>query len=78
MVCIADDIELYGVDNGHDEAMRDHDQKLRMLLQRTYVGIRNNKDKLKLGKEEISSHGHLVTNKGFKLDPANVEALQQM
>ena len=43
-----------------------------------YVGIRINKDKLKLRKEEISFHGHLVTKMGLKLDPAKVEALQQM
>ena len=78
-MCIADDMVLYAVGNNHDEAMRDHDEKLRVLLQRCRdVGIRINKDKLKLRKEEISFHGHLVTNMGLKLDPTKVEALQQM
>ena len=40
---------VYGVGNDYDEAMRDHDEKLQMLLQRRRdVGIRINKDKLKL------------------------------
>ena len=36
---------MYGVGSVHDEAMRDHDEKLRILLQRWIdVGILINKD----------------------------------
>ena len=47
IVCIADDLMIYGVGRTDDEATRDHDLKLEKLLQRCReVGIRLNASKM--------------------------------
>ena len=79
VVCIADDILVFGVGDTHDEALRDHDLKLNKFLQRCQEkGIKLNKSKAVLRKTEISFLGHRITNKGLKADPNKIEAIVNM
>ena len=79
VLCVADDIMLFGVGNTDEEAIADHDAKLHALLQRCLqVGICLNKDKVKLRQESLPFLGHLITNCGLKPDPEKVEAVRQM
>ena len=79
VLSVADDIIVFGVGNDHSQAMQDHDQKLRKLLDRCrHFGIRLNKDKLKLRQQTIPFLGHVVTEHGLEPDPAKVTAVQTM
>lgn len=61
------------------EAERDHDEKLRLLMNRCREKkIKLNKQKLKFTQKEMSSMGHLVTANGLKPDPDKVKAVQEM
>lgn len=76
---IADDILVFGCGDTEEEALRDHDEKLIQLLQRARdVGLKLNKDKLKLRLTEVQYMGHLLTNKGLKADPNKTEAIAIM
>ena len=79
VLCIADDILICGTVETDEEATAKHDRSLQDLLQRCKDrGIVLNPDKMKLRMSEVSFMGHLLTNKGLKPDPANVEAIAKM
>jgi hypothetical protein len=79
VICIADDMNVYGVGDTMAEAYEDHDKNLHAILQRCEeVGMKVNLDKCDFRKTEISFHGHLVTGDGLKVDPAKVEAILKL
>ena len=79
VLCIADDILIYGTGETDEEATANHYRSLQDLLQRCKDrGIVLNPDKMKLRMSEVNFMGHLLTNKGLKPDPAKVEAITKM
>ena len=79
VICVADDLMVYGTGTTDAAATKDHDRKLEQLLQRCLdVGIRLNADKMKLRQKSVMFLGHLITDQGLKPDPTKVEAVKQM
>ncbi|XP_064107989.1 uncharacterized protein K02A2.6-like [Macrobrachium nipponense] len=79
VVCIADDVIVYGVGETYEEAVKDHDSKIIKFLERCQAkGIKLNKSKAVLRKSEITFLGHKITSKGFMPDPKKVEAILNM
>ena len=79
VVCIADDLVVYGVGATQEEAVRDHDCKLRSLLSRCReTGIRLNPDKLRLRQPSVVFLGHVVSQQGLNVDPDKVRAVREM
>ena len=79
LICIADDIMIYGVGADHDEAVRDHDRKLQALLARCQdVGINLNSRKMKICQYSVLFLGHLITKDGIMPDPGKIEAIKKM
>ena len=77
--CVADDIMITGNGSTEEEAKLDHDVKLKCLLERCRtVGIRLNRDKMKLHQTGVTFLGHLVTAEGLKPDPEKVRAIDDM
>lgn len=76
---VADDILIYGEGQTLEDAVHDHDQKIRKLFERCREkGITLNKEKLKLRATEVSYMGHVLTKEGLRPDPAKVEAIRDM
>ena len=79
VLCIADDILIYGTGEADEEATADHDRNLQNLLQRCLDrGIVLSPEKMKLRLKEVPYMGHLLTSTGLKPDPAKVEAITNM
>ena len=79
ILCVADDILVYGVRETDEEATIDHHQKMQKLLQRcTELGIRLNKSKSAFCKKEVEFLGHLIMSDGLKPDPAKLSAILKM
>ena len=79
VVCVADDILVYGVGEEEQQALNDHDNKLVSVLERCRLhGIRLNKEKTQLRATETAFLGHRITKDGLKADPAKIEAMQCM
>ena len=79
LICVADDIMVYGVGSTDEEAMIDHDVKLEKLLQRCLdIGIRLNASKMKLRQRSVTFLGHIITKDGLMADPAKIEAIRDM
>ena len=78
-LCIADDIVVYGIGKDKEEATKDHDKKMKALLERCRSkGIRLNKMKTELRKSEITFLGHILTSEGLKPDPEKIKAIVRM
>lgn len=79
IVVIADDGTLFGVGDTFQEALVDHNKKLRILLQRCRdQGIRLNLPKCLFAQEQISISGHLFTSQGVRPDPEKIRAIESM
>lgn len=79
VVCVADDLMIFGIGDTDGEALADHDRKLEKLLQRCHeVGIRLNPEKMKLRQKSVPFLGHVITSEGLKPDPAKVEAVLKL
>ena len=76
---IFDDTLIFGVGDSEKDALADHDQKLKALLQRCRdKGIKLNKEKLKLLRTEVTYMGHIISSDGLKPDPAKIQGIQEM
>lgn len=76
---IADDVLITGQGETQDMAQRDHDEKLRLFLNRCrQKNIKLNAEKFKLRQKEATYIGHLLTADGLKIDPEKVRAIEQM
>ena len=79
VVCVADDILLYGVGENEEKAKEDHNKKLEVLMERCKQhGIRLNKAKTELMKKEIIFLGHKITSRGVEADPSKIESVVMM
>ena len=59
VICVADDILVYGVGEDEQQALDDHDRKLVSVLERCRLhGIRLNKEKTQLRATETAFLGH--------------------
>ena len=77
--CVADDIILYGVGETKEEADKNHDMRLKALLQRCREqGIKLNRNKSVVKTTNMTFLGHTVTYQGLKLDPKKVQAILEM
>ncbi|PFX17543.1 Retrovirus-related Pol polyprotein from transposon 17.6 [Stylophora pistillata] len=76
---IADDILVFGCGTNHDEAVKDYDDKLIVLLQRCREkGVRLNREKLQLRLNEVAYMGHMLSANGLQPDPEEVKAIKEM
>ncbi|KAM7281463.1 uncharacterized protein ISCGN_006127 [Ixodes scapularis] len=79
VLCVADDILVYGIGETDAEARSDHDKKLKNLLQRCQkTCVRLNRDKTELHRTSTTFLGHLLTKDGLRVDPEKVRAIQEM
>lgn len=79
VLAIADDVLVYGVGENFQEALNDHEVKLELFLQRCKkIGIRLNKDKMKLRQTTIPFFGNLLTDRGVCADPEKIKAIVEM
>lgn len=73
VVCIADDVAIWGRNEEHHEA------NLKGFMERCRkTGIILNPDKLELELDCVTYHGHLLTADGLKVDPGKVEGIDSM
>ncbi|GAB1608626.1 hypothetical protein Ahia01_001147000 [Argonauta hians] len=73
VIGVSDDIIVHG------ETKEDHDKNLKNLLELCRrVGLRLNRKKAEIRKQEISFLGHLITSDGLKIDPEKLEAIRKM
>ena len=72
-LCIADDILIYG------STRVEHDLNVERFLQRCIRdGIKLKKEKVTFCTNQVTFHGHLLTNKGIKPDPEKIKAITDM
>jgi hypothetical protein len=71
--CIVDDILVWG------ETTAEHDSRVQQMLQRCReVNFKLNKSKVAFRVPEVKYVGHLITNRGIKVDPEKVRAIDEM
>ena len=76
---IADDIFVFGCGANHEEAVRDHDEKLIALLQRCRdKDVKLNTGKLQLRLKKAVYIGHVLSPDGLQPDPEKVKAIGEM
>ena len=76
VLCVADDIIVWGSGYTQTDAIADHDVKLKNLLERcSKLNIKLNHSKCEIRKTEIAFLGHLVTNRGLLPDPEKIKAV---
>lgn len=76
---MADDILIVGRGETNEEAVRDHNRNLEMLLVRLRSSnLKLNKDKVKLCLPEVKYYGHVLTKDGVKPDKEKVSAILNM
>ena len=79
VVPIFDDILIFGVGETKEEAIENHDQRLKSLFERCRnKGIKLNKEKSKFSLSEVSFMGHIISNEGLKPDPAKIQGICEM
>ena len=76
---VADDFIVVGCGNTIEESNRDHDKNLVKFLERCKEqDVKLNTDKLALQQNEVPFIGHVATDKGLRIDPAKVRAINEM
>ena len=79
VIGLSDDVIIYGSGDTVEAATPDHDTNLTALLNRCRsVGIKLNKEKAEIRKNEITFLGHRITSEGLKIDPEKVKAVLEM
>ena len=79
VICVADDILVYGVGPNDEVAEKDHDENLEMMLKRCKEkSIRLNDEKTEMKKKEVLFLGHKITSRGLEVDPSKVEAIVKL
>ena len=72
-LCIADDILIHGA------TRIEHDNNVERFLQRCIRdGIKLKREKVTFCTNQVTFHGHLLTDKGVKPDPGKIEAIINM
>ena len=79
VVCVADDIIVYGSGETNTEADRQHQVNLEGLQRRCEQrNIRLNDKKAEIKKDKIKFMGHLISAAGIEPDPSKVQAINDM
>ena len=79
IVCIADDILVFGEGNDYAEVERDHDRQFIALMERCHhKNIKLNPQKLQFKLKEVKFMGTILTHQGMKSDPDKVAAITQL
>lgn len=79
IICIADDILVYGEGNDYKEAQKDHDRRFIALMERCHrKNIKLNAAKLQFKLKELKFMGTIISDQGMKPDPDKVAAIAQM
>ena len=79
IICIADDILIFGEGNTLAEAEIDHDRRLIALMERCeQKNIKLNPAKLRFKLQEVKFMGHIISNNGMKPDPDKIDAITRM
>ena len=79
IICIADDILIFGEGNDYEEAQKDHDRRFIALMERCHQrNIKLNADKLQFKLKELKFMGTIISDQGMKPDPEKVAAITQM
>ena len=77
--CLADDIIVFGCGETVEEAMVDHNQNLRNVLQRCRErGLKLNRSKVKIALSSVPFFGHVLTDQGVMPDPNKVSAIAEI
>lgn len=75
----ADDTLVYGKGDTMEEAQEDHDKNPRKVLERVRENkMKLNRSKAKIGLENVTYYGHILSSEGLKADPAKVKAVLDM
>lgn len=76
---VADDILITGNGATMEDAIQDHDKKLKKLFECCRAKqIKLNRDKIELKKTSMPYIGHILTSNGVKADPSKIKAILQM
>ena len=79
IICIADDILVYGEGSTFEEAQADHDRRFIALLERCdQKSIKLNAGKLRFKLKEVKFMSTIISDNGLKPDPDKVAAITQM
>ena len=79
IICIADDILVYGEGNDNEEAQKDHDRRFIALMECCLQkNIKLNAAKLQFKLRELKFIGTIISDQGMKRDPDKVAAITQM
>ncbi|XP_044182111.1 uncharacterized protein K02A2.6-like [Acropora millepora] len=79
IICIADDVLVYGEGNDYMEAEKDHDRRFIALMERCHkLNIKLNATKLQFKLKELKFMGTIISDQGMKPDPDKVAAITQM
>ena len=79
IICIADDILVYGEGNDYEEAEKDHDRRFIALMERCHkLNIKLNAARLRFKLKEFKFMGTIISDQGMKPDPDKVAAITQM
>ena len=79
IICIADDILVYGEGNDYEEAQKDHDRRFIALMECCHQkNIRLNAAKLQFKLKELKFMGTIISDQGMKPDPDKVAAITQI
>ena len=79
IICIADDILVYGEGDAKEDALKDHDRRLVALMERcASKNIKLNAEKFKFKLHEVKFMGNVITDNGMLPDPNKVSAITQM
>lgn len=76
---IADDFLVCGSGETDEEAVIDHDNNLRKMLEKARrENLKLNREKARLRLREVKFIGHLLTQEGVKMDPKKFDAIMKM
>ena len=79
IICIADDILVFGEGTDFTEAEKDHDRRFVALMERCLQkNIKLNPTKLQFKLTEVKFMGNIITANGMKADPDKVTAITTM
>lgn len=75
--CLADDLLIYGRGATVEEALRDHNANLEMLLVRLQQNhVKLNKSKLKLCETSVKFYGHVLSTEGLQPDYTKISSIE--
>ena len=76
---VHDDILIFGCGDNDEEAIADHDRKLKLFFGRCrQANLKLNKEKLKLRKTHVRFLGHLISKEGLQVDKTKVLAIENI